>query len=253
MDWRGIFGVLTGIGVLLFVLAATLLRETLPPARRHGGGVLRTTGRHLGELGQDRVFVTLLIASAAGGVAFFTYLSQSSFVLQNEYGLSPQLFSLVFAANALANMIGAQASRLGVRRLGPVRMYLGGQTATAFAALLFAGVALAGLPVAAVVGALALYLFSTGIGGPNGTTIALGAHAERAGTASAALGTLQFTIGPIVAPLAAVGGSNAISMSGTMAVASCVAAALAWLVVRPLAVRAAAGPADGTPSRADER
>ncbi|UOE44373.1 multidrug effflux MFS transporter [Agromyces larvae] len=242
MDWRGIFGVLTGIGALLFVLAATSLRETLPPERRHSGGMLRTTGRHLRELARDRVFVTLLVAAAAGGVAFFTYLSQSSFVLQNEYGLSPQLFSLVFAANALANMIGSQVSRVAVRRLGPVRMYLSGQTATAAAASLFVVAALAGLPVAAVVGALAFFLFSIGVGGPNGTTLALGAHAERAGTASAALGTLQFTVGPIVAPLAALGGSNAIAMSLTMAAGACLAAALAWLVVRPLVARAGLAP-----------
>lgn len=234
MDWRGIFAVLTGIGVVLFALAATMLEETLPPERRHAGGMLATTIRHARELGRDRAFTAILVASAAGGVAFFTYLSQSSFVLQGEYGLSPQLFSLVFAANALANMLGAQVSRVAVRRLGPARMYLTGQSATAGAAVLFVAVTLAGLPVVAVVGALALYLCSAGVGGPNGTTLALASHAHRAGTASALLGTLQFTVGPILAPLAAIGGSSAVSMSVTMAIASGVAAVLAWTVVRPL-------------------
>lgn len=235
MDWRGIFVILAGIGVALFVLAATAFRETLPPAGRHGGRMLATTFGHVGEVVHDRVFVTLLVASAAGGVAFFTYLSQSSFVLQNEYGLSPQLFSLAFAVNAIANMLGAQSSRFVVRRWGTLCVYLIGQAGIAVASVVFVAVALTGQPVIAVVAALAGYLFFAGIATPNGTSLALGRHAARAGTASALLGTLQFTVGPLIGPLAAIGGANAASMAITMAAGACTAALLAWAVVRPLA------------------
>lgn len=233
MDWRGMFGVLTGIGVAVFALAFTSLRETLPAAERHRGG-FGTTVQHFGALIRDRLFVVMLIVSAAGGVAFFTYLSMSSFVLQGEFGLSPQLFSICFAVNALANMGGAQLSRVAVRRLGPVRMYLTGQAATAASAAALLIVVLAGGGVVGVLIVLAVYLFSSGVGGPNGTTLALGGHAERAGTASAMLGTAMFVVGPIIAPLAALGGATALAMSITVAIASVVAAALAWTVVRPL-------------------
>ncbi|WP_233279359.1 multidrug effflux MFS transporter [Microterricola pindariensis] len=233
MDWRGIFGVLAGIGVALFVLAFTSLKETLPQEARHGGG-FGTTMQHFGALARDRLFVVMLIVSAAGGVAFFTYLSMSSFVLQGEFGLSPQLFSVFFAINALANMGGAQLSRLLVRRLGPVRMYLTGQTATALAAVAMLIVVLSGAGVVGVLIVLAVFLFSSGVGGPNGTTLALGGHAERAGTASAVLGTAMFVVGPIVAPLAALGGATALAMSLTVALSAVIATTLALSVVRPM-------------------
>ncbi|MFK4731401.1 multidrug effflux MFS transporter [Agromyces mediolanus] len=231
MDWRGIFGVLGGVGAVLFVLALTLMRETLPPERRHGGG-FAASGRHLGALARDGLFLAVLGASAAGGVAFFAYLSMSSFVLQDEFGLSPQLFSLCFAANAVANMAGAQLSRVLVRRTGPARMYLIGLSVTAACALLLLGGAIAGVALWVIL-ALGLFLASVGVGGPNGSTLALSGHGERAGTASAVLGTAQFTVGPIVAPLASLTGATALAMGSTIAAGALVALALGWAVVFP--------------------
>ncbi|WP_247597329.1 multidrug effflux MFS transporter [Leifsonia sp. PS1209] len=254
MDWRGIFLVLTGIGLALFVIALTGLKESLPPGMRHSGG-LRTTGGHLRELFRDRLFVVIVIAAAAGGAAFFAYLSMSSFVLQDQFGLSPQLFSLFFAINALANLLGAQVSRLLVRRVGPGRMYLIGQLATAAAALLLLASVLLGWGLAGVLSSLALFLFSSGVGGPNGTTLALGAHSARAGTAAAVLGTVTFTVGPIVGPFASLGGSTALAMALTIAIAATVAGLLAWAVVPRLAgmrvsrTRASGAPAPLTPPR----
>src|SRR5215213_6158326 len=41
-DWRGIFVVLAGLGLLLLAWAAVLLPETLDPERRHRGGLATT-------------------------------------------------------------------------------------------------------------------------------------------------------------------------------------------------------------------
>ncbi|WP_314147392.1 multidrug effflux MFS transporter [uncultured Leifsonia sp.] len=226
LDWRGIFAVLTGVGAALFVLAFTGLRETLPPPARHRGG-MRTLGAHLRSLARDPLFVLVMIAAAAGGAAFFAYLSMSSFVLQDQFGLSPQAFSLFFAVNALANLLGAQLSRVLVRRLGPARMYLTGQLASCLAAALLLASVLLGWGLPGILCALPLFLFASGVGGPNGTTLALGAHAARAGTAAALLGTVTFTVGPIVGPLAALGGASALAMAVTIACASTLAALVA--------------------------
>ncbi|MGN6427763.1 MAG: multidrug effflux MFS transporter [Leifsonia sp.] len=227
LDWRGIFAVLTGVGAALFVLAFTGLRETLPPPARHRGG-MRTLGAHLRLLARDPLFVLVVIAAAAGGAAFFAYLSMSSFVLQDQFGLSPQAFSLFFAVNALANLLGAQLSRVLVRRLGPARMYLTGQLASCLAAALLLASVLLGWGLPGILCALPLFLFASGVGGPNGTTLALGAHAARAGTAAALLGTVTFTVGPIVGPLAALGGASALAMAVTIACASTLAALVAF-------------------------
>lgn len=237
MDWRGVFGVLAGVGVGLLALVVFGLRETLPTERRHAGGV-RELGGHLGAVVRDRLFVAVLTASALGGVAFFAYLSMSSFVLEGEYGLSPQVFSFAFAANAIANIAGGQLSRVFVRRAGPLRMYLIGATATAVACVGFLAGTAAGMGLAGVISALVVFLFATGLGGPNSSTLALAHHGVRAGTAAAFLGSGMFILGPIVAPLAAaVGGTTAATMAVTMAAASVAGAVVAWFAVRPAAAR----------------
>lgn len=238
MDWRGIFLVLTGIGAALVLVAWFGLRESLPESRRHSGGVLGTTVSHTAVVLRDPLFLALLIASCLGGAAFFSYLSMSSFVLQGQFGLTPQLFSLVFATNALSQLGGAQLSRLFVRRLGTARMYLVGQIAGAVAAVALLGATLLGAPALAFIVLLAVFLGSTGIGGPNGTALALGSHGARAGTASALFGMAMFTAGAVAAPvISALAGTSATTMSASVAAGSVLAMLIALVAVRRLAPR----------------
>ena len=146
------------------------------------------------------------------------------------------LLSLAFAAGALASIVGNQTSRLVVRRWGPLRVYLGGITATLVATTAFLVLAASGVGVSGIVVALVGFMLCSGIGGPNGQTLALAHHGARAGTTSALLGMATFLFGPVIAPLAAgIGGTNAVTMAVTMTVAAAAAAIAAWLFVRPAA------------------
>lgn len=232
MDWRGIFLVLAGVGTVLVFVAQFGLRETLTDGR-HSGSVLGTTVTHTREIMRDPLFVALMIAACLSGAAFFSYLSMSSFVLQGEFGLTPQLFSVVFAVNALAQLGGAQLSRICVGRLGTARMYLAGQVAGALAALVLLTATLAGAPALAVIVLLALFLGAAGLGGPNGTALALGSHGTRAGTASALLGMAMFTAGAVAAPVASVlAGTSALTMAASIAAGSGAAAIIGLIAVR---------------------
>ncbi len=234
-DWRGIFLVLAGIGVALVFVAQFGLRETLHEGR-HSGSVLGTTASHVAAIARDPLFIALLVTTCLSGAAFFSYLSMSSFVLQGEFGLTPQLFSLVFAVNAVAQLGGAQVSRVFVRRFGTARMYLSGQLAGAVAAAALLAAALLGAPGPVFIVLLALYLGAAGLGGPNGTTLALGGHGPRAGTASALLGVATFTVGAVAAPLvSALAGTSALTMASSITAGAVVAALVGFLVVRRLA------------------
>ena len=238
MDWRGIFLVLAGIGAVFSLLAIFGLGETLHAEHRHDGALLGGTASHLGAVFRDPLFAALFIASCLGGLAFFCYLSMSSFVLQDELGLSPQWFSLVFAMNAVAELGGAQTSRLLVRRVGPRRMYLIGQTTGAVTGLLLFVATLAGAPLWLFLALLAVFLGGIGVGGPNGTVLALGRHGGRAGTASAVMGMAMFTVGGIGGPvIAELAGTSAITMVSVIAAGTLAAAAIALTVVRRLAPR----------------
>jgi len=66
MDWRGVFGVLSAIGVVLVVAALVGLPESLPPERRSGGR-WRETLRGFAELLHDRLFVGVALSGGLAG------------------------------------------------------------------------------------------------------------------------------------------------------------------------------------------
>ncbi|KES04955.1 hypothetical protein BU52_22290 [Streptomyces toyocaensis] len=241
MDWRGLFVVLAGVGALLLIVAGTLLPETLPSGLRHRGG-FADTGRRFGTVLRDRLFVCFLLVGACTGTAFFTYLASISFVLQDGFHLTPQAFSAVFAMNAVVAMLGSLSNRALVRRAGPARMYVVGTTATAAAALALIGTVVAGFGLTVLLVVLALVLFCYGVISPNSSALALAGHGERAGTAAALLGMSTFAVGPVVAPVVALGGAADLTMALTMAVATVLACVLVWTAVLPRLRRARQDP-----------
>jgi MFS transporter, DHA1 family, multidrug resistance protein len=117
-SWRGIFGVLAAIGVPLLVSTLLWLPETLPAARRHPGGVLDTV-RAFGALLRDREFTPYALSFSLAFVAMFAYIAGSSFVLEDIHGISPQLFSVVFAVNSAGLITMSQVGGRLAGRLGP--------------------------------------------------------------------------------------------------------------------------------------
>ncbi len=101
MSWRGLFVVLTVIGVGApprRPLAG--LPESLPRARRSSAG-LGTLLTSLTALTRDARFMGFALTSALSFAGFFAYLAGSSFVYQDVYGVSPAGFSVLFAVNAV--------------------------------------------------------------------------------------------------------------------------------------------------------
>lgn len=207
-SWHGVFVVLAGIGGLLFLAALFGIRETLPPARRQRGGVLGTL-RTFRRLATDRSFSGYAAALGLAIAAMFAYIAGSPFVLQEIYGVSPQQFSLLFGVNALGIVIAGQTNARLIGRV-PLKRLLGGgiiaSTSGGVLLLLAVGVLGGGLPL--VLAALFLVVASLGFILPNATALALSAHPDTAGSASALIGLLQYTIGAIAAPLVGIAGEE---------------------------------------------
>jgi DHA1 family bicyclomycin/chloramphenicol resistance-like MFS transporter len=206
--WRGVFLLLAGLGVILLFTAWWRVPETLPPQFRASGSVWSTLATMV-SVGRDRVFLGYALACGLGMGGMFAYIAGSSFVLQNVYGLSAQIYGLVFAVNACGLVIGAQVNGRLAARFGPsVLLSSGLITMTAGASVLLMFVASGAVGLGGVVPALFVVMFGFGFVGPNSVALALQRYPQSAGAASAVLGSFQFAMAGIVAPLAGVGGSH---------------------------------------------
>jgi DHA1 family bicyclomycin/chloramphenicol resistance-like MFS transporter len=204
--WRGVFLVLTVFGAVLLVSAWWRIPETLATNLRSPGGV-RSALATMASVGRDRVFIGYALACGLGMGGVFAYIAGSSFVLQNVYGLSPQIYGLVFALNAVGLVIGAQVNGRLAGRLGASVLLTGGLvTMTVGGTLLLAVVTTAAVGLAGVVPSLFVVMFGFGFVGPNSLALAMQRYPQAAGAASAVLGSFQFVMAAVVAPLAGVGG-----------------------------------------------
>jgi DHA1 family bicyclomycin/chloramphenicol resistance-like MFS transporter len=232
-SWRGVFAVLAVIGLVLIPVTARALPETLPPERRQTTGVLGTL-RTYGGLLRDRTFLGLVLVAGLAMSAVMAYVSGASFVFQEEYGLSEQVFGLVFGTAAIWLIAATQLNPVLLRRFEPRQLLLAAVVAGSAAALVLLTVALLGL--GGVIGflvALWLVLFAVGLALPNAPAVALSRHGEAAGTAAALLGAVQFGVGALVSPLVGVLGNNAVAMATIVAGGLVLSTLVLVVVVRP--------------------
>lgn len=223
-DWRGIFVVLALIGIALFVAAATGVRETVIPEHRQPMGVRATTST-FHRLLTDRSFLRYALPAGLASASLFTYIAGSSFVLQDIYGLSPQEFSLVFGGNALGFVIAGQINGRLVGRVALQRLLTGGLIAIAIGGLALLAAVIFDAGLTGVLPALLTVMASFGFILPNTTALALAAHPRTAGTASALLGVLQFSLGAAAAPFVGIAGRDTV-FPMALAIALLVTAAL---------------------------
>jgi MFS transporter, DHA1 family, multidrug resistance protein len=230
-DWRGIFVVLAAIGALLLLAAWAMLGETLPVPRRHGGG-LTATVHVFGDLVGDRAFMGYTLSAGLLFGAMATYISGSPFVLQDVHGVSPQLFSVIFAANAGGIMLASQTSRALVGRYGPRAILTLGVSIGAAGGLGVLVSVVADLGLAGLLPSLFVVVSSVGMVLPNAAALALADRPRTAGSASGLLGLTQFAIGAVAAPLAGVAGSGtALPMAIVIAMLSAAAVTCLFVLV----------------------
>jgi DHA1 family bicyclomycin/chloramphenicol resistance-like MFS transporter len=230
--WRGVFVTLAAIGCALLAAATWALHESLPAQARRSGGFAQTA-RQFTALASDPGFVVYAGVLALGSSVMFSYIAMSSFVLQHQFGLNAQAFSLVFAANSVGLMIGGRTSTLLLRRCGPSRVLRIGVVAQALSCAVLVVAAALHADLRVLLAPLWLAILSVGLIMPNSTALALDRHASRAGTASGVMGLAQFGLGAVLAPLASqVAGTTALAMAITMTAGAVLSAGVEFIAGR---------------------
>lgn len=230
--WRGLFVTLGVCSLLLAILAGYGLRETLPRSRRRPARV-RATLHYYGFMLRDPRFLGLVTVTGLTAAAIFIYVSGSSFVMQQQYGLTKHDFAMAFAAGSVAL---TTATQLNVRLL----RYWSSQRILVVALFGAAGAALALVAVAATgAGGLPAFLIplwamlaAAGLILPNAIALAMTRHGEAAGAAGALLGAAQFGFGAVAAPVVGLLGAGSLAMASGMAGATMAAVGVILVALR---------------------
>ncbi|MEC0280935.1 Bcr/CflA family efflux MFS transporter [Bacillus halotolerans] len=213
--WHTIFHFLTIIGFVLVLVIALRLKETLPPEKRIPSSI-GTSVRTMGSLLKDRSFMgfALTVGFVHGGS--FAYVSGTPFVYQDIYGVSPQVFSILFGINGLAIITGSFIiGRFGgiIHEKSLLRMAV--ITAMIATAVLLTMTMIHG-PLAALVISIFVYMITIGMVLTSTFTLAMEKQGHRAGSASALLGMLPLLLGSIVSPLVGIDETTAVPMGAIM-------------------------------------
>lgn len=239
MNWHGIFWVLAGYGALVSIAVVVFVVETLPKDKR--SAAQRSLRQRYSSLFHDRIYVGALVIAGMNFTGLFAYLSTSPFLFQEIYGLSAQMYGVLFAVNSLGIIIGVQTSsrlmQYGLVRPGWILAFTTG-CQLALGVLIFvldwerSGIWGTAIP-------LWFYIAACGFTFPTVQILALSAHGEEAGTAASMLGAVNFGIAGALSPIVGLlGVGTAMPMAGMMAVAAVIAIVVLWSVVRPRTVPA---------------
>lgn len=218
--WRGIFMFLGLFGLASFFAAALFLPDSLPPERRIKRNFTQMVSIY-GHLLHNRSYLRYAIALGCVAGANFSYISGAPFFFMEQHGLSPQHFSLFFGVNAFGLIGASQVNRRLLRHFSPQRITKTAFIINAAAALLLTAAVLTGTGgfVLHVI-LLFISLCMTGLLYPNITALAMAPFDRAAGSASALLGTIQYTIGASAGALVALL-HNGTSLPMTATVAAC--------------------------------
>lgn len=208
-DWKGIFTVLLGIGILLFAMTL-VFRESLSQRSR---SVAASFKGYAPVLRNRRSMRYIGVQSMSMGV-LFSYISASPFIFQQQYGLSPVAYSLCFGLNAFGIMAG---SLLVMRSRSSERGLALGTRGFFITALATAIILTQGGSVWLLEASFFMLMVTFGTILPTSTALALEPLREYSGSASAALGFLSFLVGGICSPLVGMG-DMAVSTSAVIAV-----------------------------------
>lgn len=222
-NWSGVFIVLACIGIILFLIVTWKLEETLPKENRVPSDISQIV-KNFGSLLKDRQFTGYALTQGFMVAGIFAYVSGISFVYQNIYGVTPQVFSLLFGVNGIALIVGTQvvgrfAGVLSERTFLKIGLLIANLAGSALLVAL-----LVKAPLIAVVVPIFFFVSSIGITGTTSFALAMEAQGHIAGSASALLGLLPFVLGSLTAPLVGIAGEySAIPMGIIMFSASLLA------------------------------
>jgi DHA1 family bicyclomycin/chloramphenicol resistance-like MFS transporter len=157
---------------------------------------------------KNRYFLGHCLAQCFVFGAFFSYLAGSSFVFQNIFHVSPQMFSLIFGGIGAGLLLaGALPARLA-GRVEDVKMLQVSLVVPLVGSVLLLLAFSAGAGMAIILTVLFLTITPLSVMGAASFSLALSRQGKNAGSASALIGFFSMILGGCMMPLVGIAGDN---------------------------------------------
>ena len=205
MGWRKIFMALLIVG--LIILASTIMfSETLPELMRTAD--LAASFKNFAVLLKDRYFFGHCLLQCAAMSAFFSYLTDSSFLFQDVYKIEPKHYTLMFsglgtalvAAGAIPIVLAGKVKEIKMLAWSVYQALIGG---AAFMICIFADA-----PIELAFLSLLVMVPTLAVSSSTGLSLLMRFHGKEAGSASAILGFTRMFVAGLVAPLTGIAGDD---------------------------------------------
>ena len=192
LGWRAIFYLLFAFALACLLAIAYGLRES-HDIRHEPPLNAKRIAIDYSELFASRAFLGYTLSGGLAMAGMFAYIAGSPFVLIELGGIAPTHFGWAFGINALGFIAASQLNAHYLKTTAPSRLlrralWLPASTGIALLTLTLSNTAT--LPLIMI--CLFIYVASLGFIAPNSSASALATHGQRAGTASALMGALQF-------------------------------------------------------------
>ncbi|AIR89356.1 multidrug effflux MFS transporter [Pseudomonas cremoricolorata] len=203
VGWQSIFLVLALFSASCLLAVTLGLPESLPahiaraPLSGAGGQYLR--------LLRDRVFIGHALTGGVAIAGMFAYIAGSPYVFIRLYGVPAEHYGWLFGINAAGFILVAQVNARLLTRRGPAVLL--GKAVWVYlvsGAVLLAITALRPVQLWPLLVPLFVCISSLGCIAPNASALAMAGKGGRAGSASALMGSLQFSVAAGAAALVGV-------------------------------------------------
>lgn len=202
--WKTIFYLLSAFSFFILIRSFILIKETKKEIKaQEKKSFLHELGlefTYFKEVIFDKTFIIPSISGALMQSVLFAYIAGSAYLIMDYFKIDSQIYSLLFALNAVALIGCAQINARLVGRYKLEAIFFTAQKVNLVLATLLTIVALFFPTPILYIAVLMICLGSLGFTFPNSTALSL-AYTKHTGRASALLGTVQFTLAAIASSL----------------------------------------------------
>ena len=194
--WRSIFLLLTGYSTLLLIILYFLLPETR--GRQPGGiKIKRVLVNYLSVFRHGKALSFVFTQSFSSGMQF-SFLTASPFIYMGYFGVSSNIYPILFAANVLTMMLFNRINVQLLNRWIPEKNLRMGISIQLVANCLLVISVFFNPPLPVVVILVMLAIGSQSMIWPNASACSLSYFPENSGSATAVIGALRFLMGAVM-------------------------------------------------------